>query len=191
MCVDVAGVTFPKTGNGHNIPRWHEDIKPLKVSADFWGHIWRSAGKPEGTVVHEIFKSQRRAYHAAIKENKKNDSGLRRQRMAQALSENNTRNLWDEINKWKNKTVKRAPHIDGISDAKGITNLFAEKYQKLYNSVPSDITKISQEVLDNICKDKDEDYEVPLDILENAIRNLKLNKNDGDKVRTVGFVKAF
>ncbi len=34
------------------------------------------------------------------------------------------------------------PHVDGETESKGIAHVFSEKYQKLYNSVISDMDEL-------------------------------------------------
>ena len=53
------------------IPRWREDILPLKNDALFWNAVWISAGKPLNTNLHMIMKHTRNKYHLYIRKNKR------------------------------------------------------------------------------------------------------------------------
>ena len=101
--------------------------------------------------------------------------------MAESIASSDTRDLWREIKKIRNTGSKRAPHIDGVTDPFDIASLFSNKYKDLYNSVPSNIADIIGHVNDNICLDKNTDFVISYDILEEAICKLKINKSDGDK----------
>ena len=181
MCIDAAHATLPKVGAHKAIPFWNESIKPLKTSADFWGHIWDSCGRPPQGIIYNIYKSCRHAYHYAIRNALRNRSDLSNKRMAESIAHNDSRDLWREIKKIKHTKSKRAPHVDGITGSSEIAKLFADKYNELYNSVPSDISDIVNHIDVNIDSDCETDYFVTHDILEQAIGKLKLDKSDGDK----------
>ena len=59
--------SFDKGQNKKPIPRWKEDISPLKNDAFFWNAVWISAGKPQNTALHAIMKHTRKKYHLQIK----------------------------------------------------------------------------------------------------------------------------
>ena len=181
MCIDAADVTLPKVGTHKVVPFWNDNIKPLKISADFWYHIWRSCGRPQLGIVYDIYKKCRHAYHYAIRDALRDRCSSSNRRMAESIATNNSRDLWREIKKMKYSANKRAPHIDGITGSENIAALFADKYNELYNSVPSDIYDIIQHINENIENDSEDDYSVRLDIIDKAISKLKSEKSDGDK----------
>ena len=87
---------------------------------------------------------------------------IRNSKMADAVSKNNDRILWDEVRNMS-KTNKELPHIiDGHSKAEEFTDIFANKNKILYNSVSynkHDIDKLSANIdehIENSCSLADE-----------------------------------
>ena len=72
-------------------------------------------------------------------------------RIASALSENNSRDLWREIKRIKHNTFAVSGVVDGLCDSSNIANLFASKFQNLYTRVSYDFTDMQ-----NICDELDE-----------------------------------
>ena len=70
-------------------------------------------------------RSRRSRYHYAIRYVKKNDEIMRKNAMASSISENNYRDLWKE------------QCMDDVTGSESIAELFANKYDMLYNSVCS------------------------------------------------------
>ena len=55
--------------------------------------------------------------------------------MAEAIINNNSRDLWSEIRKVGNTTKTVLTCIDGVTGNINIAELFSNQYNKLYNSV--------------------------------------------------------
>ena len=55
--------------------------------------------------------------------------------MVKAISENNSRQLWTEVRKIRNKNSSSINCIDDITGNSCIAELFSKKYDELYNSV--------------------------------------------------------
>ena len=55
--------------------------------------------------------------------------------MARPINDNNSRQLWTEVYKIKNKYSTISNSIDDVSGDVDIANLFSNKYFVLYNSV--------------------------------------------------------
>ena len=60
---------------------------------------------------------------------------LRKNAMAKSISENNSRDLWKEKYKVRSKCKTSSQCMDDISGKESISELFAHKYNILYNSV--------------------------------------------------------
>ena len=58
--------------------------------------------------------------------------------MAEALISNRSRDLWSEVKRMKGRSRKSACIIYGVNGDKDIADLFSDKYNTLYNSVPFD-----------------------------------------------------
>ena len=81
--------------------------------------------------------SCKRKYHYAIRALKRKENDLRNVRMAEAIAQNNSRDLWSELNKMKPREKVVPPNINGLCNVDDICHVFEDKYNKLYNSVPS------------------------------------------------------
>ena len=58
--------------------------------------------------------------------------------LAETMTQNLCKDFWGTIKKIKNNVKSRSRMVDNETDDTGIANLFADKYQKLYNPVPYD-----------------------------------------------------
>ena len=78
----------------------------------------------------------RASYHYAIRCVKKHREQIIRNRIAESLLHNSNCNFWSEIRKiCNNKKIDGCTVVDGMSDGARIAELFASKYNDLYNSV--------------------------------------------------------
>ena len=101
--------------------------------------------------------------------------------MAESLASNCTRDLWREIQKMKPQSKVTPPHIDGHTDSSDIADMFRDKYQILFNSVPSDTSHVYDFLNEAVRRDDAGDYDITTGIIDKAISRLKSEKNDGDK----------
>ena len=103
-------------------------------------------------------------------------------RIAEAIAQNKSRDLWKELNKLKPHSKTVPPHIDGHTSNATICDNFAENYRTLFNSVPSD----QQQMLDIKAWIKSKvgglEHGAVIDFshIKEAIKRLKTNKSDGD-----------
>ena len=77
----------------------------------------------------------RARYHYALRFVKKENDKIVANRIANNLLNNNNRRFWNDVRKTKQNPVTIPTFIDNVIDPKAISNLFAEKYKTLYNSV--------------------------------------------------------
>ena len=107
----------------------------------------------------------------------------RNARMAEAIAQNNSRDLWHELNKMKPRNKVTPPHIDGSTDNEAICDIFASKYSGLFNSVPSDNNQMRdiKTRLTYQIRNSDSAPHVTTDKVREATQRLKANKHDGDK----------
>ena len=89
-------------------------------------------------------RSTRSKYHYAIRYVKKNEEMLRKNAMAKSISENNSRDLWKEVYKVRSKCKTSSQCMDDVSGNESISELFAHKYNVLYNSVFSNTTQLNE-----------------------------------------------
>ena len=64
--------------------------------------------------------------------------------MAQSISENNSRDLWKEVHKVRDKSKVNSQCIDDVTGNENIAELFADKYKVLYNSVCSNNDQLKE-----------------------------------------------
>ena len=186
-CLDASykAIPFTSKANKNRIAGWNEYIEPLREKSIFWHNLWRELGRPPTGTIAGIMRCTRAAYHRAIKKVKANELDIRKEKLAECIADNQSRDFWKEIHKighvGKNSTVA----VDGISDSALVANMFADKYQNLYNSVPFDSAEMNQivaSVNNNISKNCNQDDNNALfsrEEISKAISNLKSNKSDG------------
>ena len=181
MCISAADLALPKVAKRNAIPGWNVDILPLKRTAEFWGNIWRENGRPSTGVVSDIFRKCRREYHYAIRAKKSHDDSLRKERLAESVAANNSRDMWREIRKISSSRKTNPPQIDGVTACADIAQHFGNKYNSLYNSIPVDLSGIYMKVNKSVLSDPLDDYTLCLDVVNKAVSKLKTEKQDGDK----------
>ena len=115
---------------------------------------------------------------------------MRKNAMAKSISENNSRDLWKEVYKVRSKSNTGSQCIDQATGNESISELFAHKYNTLYNSVCYNTTQ-----LNNLMKMNDSDimtkcstnglplinkhlHSVSVNQLQYAINRLKSSKSD-------------
>ena len=81
-------------------------------------------------------------YHRVVRHLKRDETRMRTKQMAEALISNRSRDLWSEVKRMKGRSRKSACTIDGVNGGKDIADLFSDKYNILYDSVPFDNDKI-------------------------------------------------
>ncbi len=111
--------------------------KPYKTDSIWWHNIWKQYGQPKQGVVYDSKTEAHRQYMYATKRNKKKVEQLRRERMNEAICENRSRDLFNEMKKL-NPKASLARCIDGHVETIDIAEYLAGKYYDIYNYVPSD-----------------------------------------------------
>ena len=93
-------------------------------------------------------KRQESTNHDAVRALRLDQHQLHRQKVSQALLANKSSDFWKEIRKVKGNGDALPSVIDNMSNDEDISDLFAKKYDQLYNSVSFDQNNMS------ILKDK-------------------------------------
>ena len=133
-------------------------------------------------------RKARARYRYAIRYVVNNEIILRNNRLAEAISNNNDRVLWDEVRKMT-KANKDLPNMmDGVTNENEITDIFAGNYKTLYNSVSynkHDLCKISTEIdtriNENYPNDNNNSHQSPtitVQQVKNAVLALKQGKKE-------------
>ena len=81
------------------IPGWNESVQPFFEKSLFWHDIWVQNGKPRDGEVAKVMRFTRARYHYAVRNAIKLDIKTRNDKMAEAISLNNERDLWLEVKK--------------------------------------------------------------------------------------------
>ena len=163
-------------------PYWKEEVKPFKDECVWWHKVWKEHGECKSGMLFEQKTAAKRQYMYAVRRYKRKEESLRRQKMTEALCEDNSRDFFREVKRMKSRH-QVAPSIDGVVSADGIAQLFADKYERLYNSVPSDANMIKkiEDQIDNECEHcSEDDRVVTTHEVASAMAQLKANKSDGD-----------
>ena len=89
-------------------------------------------------------RTTRSRYHYAIRYVKKNEEIMRKEAMAQSISKNNSRDLWKEVRKVKDKSKVNSQCMDDVTGNENIAKLFADKYKVVYNSLCSNNDQLKE-----------------------------------------------
>ena len=104
-CIVASDMCLPKTGakkgSSKVIPGWNEHVQAQQDTSLFWHYIWVQLGRPHNNEVTDIVRRTRARYHCAVKYVIKEETKIKSNRMAGAISEGNDRNLWKEVHSLK------------------------------------------------------------------------------------------
>ena len=141
-------------------------------------------------------KFTRSIYHKKIKFIYNREHKLKKQAIATAFINNNSRDFWSDISKIRKKTQNHKCLVEGNTDDKAISLCFSDHYKQLYNPVdfPSCEWKELYSYLCNDivpdCNDRDS-FTVTMDAIIDAIKHLKPGKSDGfDGLSTDYFING-
>ena len=192
-CVDAGSKAFPTMNTDNykkSIPGWSMFVSEYKRKALFWHSLWKSNGSPKQGLIADLRRKTRMEYHRVVKCVKNNKDAFVANNLAKNLSEGDTNNFWKAIkNITKGRTV--LPNcIDNCNTDVTISNLFANKYNQLYNSVSykaeeclelmSDINaNVRDRCLGNNCSGQ---HQFSVEDVAKSISDLKCNKIDTDGV---------
>ena len=109
-----------------------------------WHHYWKNSGRPHDGDIAEMHRITRSRYHWAVRQVLKESNVIRMERMADAIVDNRTRDLWKEVKKIKGRNNASPANVDGATNVDDILNTFSVKYRNLYNSVPYDNNRMSK-----------------------------------------------
>ena len=187
-CLESATNTIPSTSqtDGKNtkvLPGWNEYVLPAREKSLLWHNIWSECGRPRDGLIADIMRRTRAAYHYAVRNIKRNNADIIKQRFASAIVENRNRDFWHELRKVNGRARDTQKTIDGHSDSEYIADMFAKKYEDLYTSVSYDETcmdALKQEIDVNIVKsDYDSNCVITFNDITDAVSRLKPGKHDG------------
>ena len=165
-CINAGCVTIPSK-KGHSkdkhkvIPGWNEYVKQHRHEALTWHNLWKERGSPRSGYVADMRNKTRAQYHYSLRFVHKNNKHIIANRMASNLMSNNNCNFWKDVKKVKGSKSMLPCTVDDISGNTNISNMFANKYKELYNSVSYDVEdmsnlvdKVDRDILHNCCSGK-------------------------------------
>ena len=123
----------------------------------------------------------RARYHLAIKDLKRKEKILRRERFAESILKSDNRSFWYEVKKLSRTKRTQPSTIDGVSNPDDMCEVFASKYRNLYSSVPSndkDMSDLRHSITTQIINDQTMCYFSVEDVVKLA-KKLNRNKSDG------------
>lgn len=187
-CLAAAESCIPHTSNHctgpKRVPGWSERVEPLRQKSLFWYRLWVECGRPRSGAVADCMRRTRASYHCAVRQVKRNENTIVRERIANALIDDPSRNFWTEVKKIRNNKACNSRIVDGCTDESSIAQLFALKYRELYSSVPYDdmemqriLTELDVSIADEGLRRSDHIFTAHE--VATAIKKLNAHKNDG------------
>lgn len=106
------------------VPGWTQFVKPFKEDAAFWFSVWKSAGKPENCVLHDIMKRTRNKYHYAIRKIRKHEKLIRKESFLDDCLSGKINDICSKLRLSRKNKTSPASTVDGVSGRENIGNLF-------------------------------------------------------------------
>ena len=177
-----------KTNEQKIIPGWNEHVKIHSDRSKLWHEIWVQSGRPRDGHIANIRRKTRLQYHYAIRHVVKENTRMRNNKLAEAVSENNDRVLWDEVRKMSKTNNELPTTMDEHSSVEKINDIFADKYNILYNTVSyntHDLNSLAADIdarIDNGCPNNanlsDHSHSITVQEVKDAICKLKQGKKE-------------
>ena len=155
-------------------------VKPYQETTTFWYNIWKSNGKTRTGVVFNIMKKTRNQYHLMIRRVKRLGSYIHISNCKLLDNAAKNEDIFNSIrNSRKEKGAKNVA-VENVTGKK-VGDLFAEKYEKLFNSAEdsSEIDDVREKIEMEIMENEDDILNIvnKSTVIE-AIGKLKNEKSD-------------
>ena len=188
-CIPHSHATADNTSS-RQVPGWSEHVEPARQTALFWHFLWKENGCPQHGEVASIRRRTRAQYHLAVRKVKRLKDTILANNMANSLKEKDNNGFWKAVRR-ANYTKSSLPSsVDTAQCASEISNLFADKYKLLYNSVSYNVNEMSvlladiDKLIDSKCHSNacGFNHSITVATVTEAVRALKLGKHDGNNV---------
>ena len=187
ICLNASSLTIPvcNSSKSHKIvPGWNEQCEGLRQASLFWHHLWIQCGRPHNGQIADVMRSTRAKYHYRLRWVKRHEDRIRNERIASDLVNGRTRDYWKEIKAIKGSSRCMPLSMDNEYDDAKIADIFAQKYEKLYNCINVDKNDLNTllEVIDGKIDDSTRNQSsccVSVSDIELAICSLNAGKSDG------------
>ena len=85
-CLAASESSIPHTTDrqsGKRIPGWTERVEPLRQKSVFWHGLWVECERPHNGAVADVMRRTRAAYHYAIRQARRDEDSIVRERLAE------------------------------------------------------------------------------------------------------------
>ena len=188
-CINSACETLPAKRSRsckNTVPGWTQYVEHARETSMLWHDIWKCNGCPREGHVANIRRSTRAKYHYAVKFVKQNEQLLRNNKLAKSLTDNNSGQFWSVVRNINNMKRQLPNVVDSKCTESDISNIFADKYKTLYNSVNYDqnemsklIKTLDEEVINKCCDNNCVNHEINVCDVIYCVDKLKSGKHDG------------
>ena len=172
----------PSADSKPPVPGWSSYVKPFRDDALFWFNVWKSAGRPENCVLHDVMKRTRNKYHYAIRKIRKNESAVRKEKFLQDLQSGNVNDIFQNIKNSRKDKSSAARTVDGVSGPQNISDLFKNLYSEVYNKYDDGESKLLDLLTDTNLKINQSDLthvnRITESLVSDIIGSMKNDKND-------------
>ena len=162
-------------------PGWNSYITPIKEHLNFWFNVWVSAGRPQNTVLHNIYRNIRHQYHYAIRKLRNYKREIQNNNLVMAATNGQINDILKDLKRQRKPASNLSSNIDGNTNPQIISNHFGSLYKDIYNhhDDQADVQDISEEINHSLCdEDLDVFYQITPQLIQKLIKKLKLDKND-------------
>ena len=186
-CISAAQDSIPQTrskdraGANNRVAGWNEFVAPARNESIFWHNLWVECGRPHTGAVADCMRRTRAAYHYAVRYVRRRETAIIQENFAKSIIGNRNRDFWSEVKKIKSSAKFVSNNVDGVTDSNAIADMFADKYDDLYTSVPYDNTEMDVIVkhINSGVVEFNHDCVINFSDVEDAVRGLKPAKHDG------------
>ena len=125
------------------VPGWNDCVKPYYQVARSCFLRWLENGKPLHGILFDEMKDSRSKFKHALKKCKDDEESIRKQKLTEKLKNKRYKEFWRDVhNIGQNKQSSIHTNIiENESDPSIICNMFANKYEKIFNKCKSDVNK--------------------------------------------------
>ena len=170
------GGTFIKS-----TPGWNEYIGPIRNDMNFWFSVWVSAGRPQNTQLHNVYKHVRHQYHYAVRKLKNHKKEIRNNNYINAATNGKINDILKDLKHKRKPVVNQSSSIDDVSDPQLISNHFGSIYKNIYNhhSDQEELREISENNERQLGNDdRNWFFNITPQLISKLILKLKPQKND-------------
>ena len=179
-------INMKHSGSLKRTPGWNEHCAVKREQAIYYHNLWKTSGRPKHGHLAETRRITRAQFHHAVRLVQRNEGLIKSQNMAESILQNDTRNLFKEAKKMRGSSTRIPGVIDGVTGNQQIADVFSNKFQKVFTSVPScesSLDILHRDIAARInatCVNEANRCLMELSELNDMVRGLKLGKADGN-----------